>query len=175
MWSETMRNLMVIASCGCRKRRISLFVCFATIREDGGQALIELALIVPLFTLLLLGAAEFGTLAYQGIEVSNAARAGVAYGSQSAATAADISGMQSAAIDDGTDVAGLSAQAKQFWSCSSTPSTQNSSPPTCTGSGNHVLHYVQVATTAALSPAIHVPGLPSSYTLQGIAIMRVVQ
>ena len=51
----------------------------------------ELALVVPVFIALLLGAAEFARLAYAGIEVSNAARAGVAYGSQSSTTAADIS------------------------------------------------------------------------------------
>ena len=158
-----------------RNRRISLFARLAVLREDAGQALTELALMVPLFTLLLLGATEFGTLAYDGIEVSNAARAGVAYGSQSSATAADLTGMQTAAVNDGPDVAGLSAVAIQFWSCSSAASTQYSSPPTCTGTGNHVLHYVQVTTTATPSSVIHVPGLPTSYSLQAVAIMRVVQ
>ena len=170
-----MRDLIATNSGDCGKCRISLFERLAAIREDAGQALIELALMVPLFILLLLGATEFGTLAYDGIEVSSAARAGVAYGSQSSATAADIAGIQSAATNDGTDVDGISATATQFWSCSSTPSTQNSSPPTCSGTGNHVLHYVQVKTTAVVSSTIHVSGLPSSYTLHGLAIMRVVQ
>jgi len=128
--------------------------------------------VMPIFTALLLGAAEFARLAYAGIEVSNAARAGVAYGSQSSTTAADIAGMQSAATTDGTDVAGLNATAIEFFSCSNTPSIQNSSPPTCT-TGNHVLSYVQVRTTATVNPLIHVPGLPTTFTLYGLAIMRV--
>src|ERR1035441_2990542 len=170
-----MRELIATCSRDHRKRRISFSVRLTATREDAGQALIELALTAPLFFLLLLGATEFGILAYDGIEVSNAARAGVAYGSQSSATAADLAGMRTAATSDGSDVGGVSATAIQFWSCSSTPSTQNSSPPTCSGTGNHVLHYVQVKTTAVVSSTIHVSGLPSSYTLHGLAIMRVVQ
>ena len=145
----------------------------AAIRGAGGGALVELALVVPVFTVLLVGAAEFARLAYAGIEVSNAARAGVAYGSQSSTTASDITGMQTAATNDSPNVSGLSATATEFWSCSNAPCTQSSTPPTCTGTGNHLLNYVQVRTTATVDPLIHVPGLPTTYTLRGLAIMRV--
>jgi Flp pilus assembly protein TadG len=144
---------------------------FAIFRDTAGSSLVELALMVPVFTSLLIGAFEFATLEFDGIEVSNAARAGVAYGSQSAATASDLTGMQTAAVNDGPDVPGLSATATEFWSCSNAPSTQYTSPPTC-ANGNHVLNYVQVATTATVTPSIHLPGF-TSYTLTGLAIMRV--
>ena len=155
------------------KRRIRLFTRLAAIRDTAGGALVELALVVPIFSTLLLGASEFARLAYAGIEVTNGARAGVAYGSQSSATAADITGMQTAATNDMPNVSGAAAVAKQFWACSSAPATQYTSAPTCTGTGNHVLNYVQVTTTATVNPGIHVPGLPTTYTLQGLAIMRV--
>jgi Flp pilus assembly protein TadG len=142
--------------------------------DDVGQAFVELALALPIYVMLLLGSAEFGLLAYASIEVSNAARAGVAYGAQSAATAADLTGMATAATNDGSNVAGLGATATEFWSCSNAPSTQSSTPPTCT-TGNHVLNYVQVNTTAAVSPPIQLPGLPLTFTLHGQAIMRVEQ
>ncbi len=155
--------------------RISLFMRCAALRDTAGGALVELALVVPVFVALLLGAAEFARLAYASIEVSNAARAGVAYGSQSSTTASDISGMQTAATNDGANVTGLSATATEFWTCSGStvPYTQLSSPPTCTGTGNHLLNYVQVTTTATVNPLIHVPGLPTTFTLHGLAIMRV--
>jgi Flp pilus assembly protein TadG len=157
------------------KGRISLFLRYPALREMVGGALVELALVVPVFVALLLGAAEFARLAYASIEVSNAARAGVAYGSQSSTTASDISGMQTAATNDGANVTGLSATATEFWACSGStvPYTQLSSPPTCTGTGNHLLNYVQVTTTATVNPLIHVPGLPTTFTLHGLAIMRV--
>jgi Flp pilus assembly protein TadG len=167
-----MRKMVEENSSDFNPRRIGLRIFRAKMRHTAGGALVELALIVPIFTILLLGAAEFGRLAYAAIEVSNAARAGVAYGSQSSSTASNLTGMQTAATNDGPNVAGLTATASQFWSCSNAPSTQSSTPPTCTA-GNHLLNYVQVKTTATVDPLIHVPGLPTTYTLRGLAIMRV--
>ncbi|HEX4139236.1 MAG TPA: TadE/TadG family type IV pilus assembly protein [Candidatus Methylacidiphilales bacterium] len=141
-------------------------------RGERGSALVELALTVPMLGVLLVGASEFAILEYDSIEVNNAARAGVAYGSQSSSTAADIAGMESAATNDGENVAGIQATAFEFYSCSSTPSAQKSAPPSCT-TGDHVLNYVQVNTTATVNPTIAVPGLPATYTLSGVAVMRV--
>ena len=154
------------------KRQVGVYARGAAILDTAGQSLVELALVVPIAGILLLGAAEFGVMAYQSIEVADAARAGVAYGSQSTTSAADTSGMQTAATNAGSNVSGLTATAKQFWSCSNAPSTQASSAPTCT-SGNHVLHYVQVKTSVTVTPAIHVSGLTGPFTLRGLAIMRV--
>ena len=86
--------------------------------DEGGGAFVELALVVPIFGLLLVGAAEFGRLAYADIEVSNAARAGVAYGAQNHATASDTSGMQTAATQDAPDVTSIAATASTFCTCS---------------------------------------------------------
>jgi hypothetical protein len=169
-----MRNMAKPNSNNCNKRLVGAIRRHLVMQDDIGQAFVELALALPIFMLLLLGATQFAMLAYAGIEISNAARAGVAYGAQSAATAADIAGMQLAATNDGSNVAGLSATATQFWSCSNAPSTQFSTPPT-TCSGAHVLNYVQVNTTATVNPPIHYPGFAAIYTLKGKAIMRVIQ
>src|ERR1700722_1435341 len=75
------------------------------VRSDVGQAFIELALILPVLVLLIIGAAELGRLAYASIEVSNSARAGVAYGAQNHITASDTTGIQVAARNDSTDIA----------------------------------------------------------------------
>ena len=91
-------TLTMTNSQGCPKRRdspmhrIVRFACGRTGNQTG-QALVELSLTLPILFLLLMGAAEFGTLAYSAIEVANAARAGVAYGAQSHVTAADSTGM----------------------------------------------------------------------------------
>jgi hypothetical protein len=42
-------------------------------------------------------------------------------------------------------------------------------------SASRIIEYVQVNTTAAVSPPIKVPGLPSTYTMTGKAVLRVVQ
>ena len=159
-------------SFGRRKGWINRLRHRGTMRDTTGSSIVELALLVPIFTALLIGSSEFAILTYDSLEVTSAARAGVAYGSQSSATAADTAGMQSAAVNSAPDVAGLSATARQFWSCSDAPATQSNSIPTCTA-GNHVLNYVQVTTTATITPGIHLAGLSASYALNGSAIMRV--
>jgi len=50
-----------------------------------GQAMLELALVLPVLLLLTIGLIEFGRVAYYSIEVSDAARAGAQYGAQSLA------------------------------------------------------------------------------------------
>ena len=165
-----MRNMATIRG----KRRNWWLRLFG--RDERGGALVELALTVPILGVLLVGASEFATLEYDSIEVTNAARAGVAYGSQSTTTAADLTGMQTAATNDGSNVAGLQATAIEFWSCSKAPAVQYSSASaaaTACPVGYHVLNYVQVNTTVTVTPSIAVPGLPASYTMTGVAVMRV--
>lgn len=147
-------------------------------RNTAGQALVETALTIPLLLLLLIGAAEFGRLAYAAIEVSNAARAGVAYGAQSHITASDFSGMETAATNDGANISSLNATAKNFCACSSAPSTQVSCSTvvtSCTPAPLHSLEYVQVNTTATVHPIFNYPGISKTFTLTGQAIMRVEQ
>jgi len=139
---------------------------------DGGLATIELALVTPIFVILLLGGAEFGRLMYIGIEVSNAAHAGVQYGAQSHATALDNTGMQTAATTDGSDVAGLSATASHSCLCS------DGSASTCLNtdcSTSRIIEYVQVNTTVSVAPMFTYTGLPGTVTLTGHAVMRVEQ
>jgi Flp pilus assembly protein TadG len=145
------------------------------IRDDRGQAFVELALVLPIFILLLVGAAEVGRIAFAAIEVSNAARAGVSYGAQNHATASDSSGIQTAAIQDGPDLTDLQAVATQACTCSS------GSAITCANAGtnclapNRIIEYVQVQTSAVVGTVFKFPGIPSSITLRGYAMMRVEQ
>ena len=145
------------------------------IRDDRGQAFVELALVLPIFILLLVGAAEVGRIAFAAIEVSNAARAGVSYGAQNHATASDSSGIQTAATQDGPDLTDLQAVATQACTCSS------GSAITCANAGtnclapNRIIEYVQVQTSAVVGTVFKFPGIPSSITLRGYAMMRVEQ
>jgi Flp pilus assembly protein TadG len=153
-----------------------------TMRDDTGQAFVELALVMSVFTLLILGAAEFGQVIYASIEVANAARAGVAYGAQSPTTAADSAGMVLAALKDAPNVANMTATANPpFCSCSNATSAPvpqvscASAPATCSANGAHAVSYVQVTTTATVTPLVHYPGISGGFTLNGQAIMRVWQ
>ena len=147
-------------------------LCARWIRDTRASSIIELALLVPIFSALVIGSAQFGLLCYTAIELSEAARAGVAYGAQSSTTASDTSGMQSAATNAAPNIAGMTATASQFWVCSNSMSYHYTATPTCT-TGNHSIHYVQVNTSVAANPPFHLSEHPTSFTLTGLAIMRV--
>jgi Flp pilus assembly protein TadG len=128
----------------CNNRRI-----WDAILENRAQALVELALTVPMLVALLIGAAELARVSYVAIEVANAAKAAAQYGAQNATTAADITGMKTAAANDAGNLTGLTTTAS-------------------VASG-----VITVETSATFNPLIHLPGLPTTFTLHGQAIQQV--
>jgi Flp pilus assembly protein TadG len=160
-----------------------------------GSALVEFALTAPLMMLMLIGAAEVGRIAYAAIEVSNAARAGVAYGSQSLTAAALTSNIQQAAKNEAPNITDLivtvtdscvcetvtlssgATTSTNITDCSGTASTAGTQCPASTNGTtvNNILQYVQVTTQGTVKTMFHYPGIPTSFTLNGFAQMRVVQ
>lgn len=142
---------------------------------ESGQSLVEMALLTPVLLLLLVGIIEVGRFAYYSIEVTNAARAAVQYGAQSLASSKDIPGIQQAALRDASDVSGItfSPLPANLCACSETPSAYVACPALgCTG---HQVVFLQVDTTANISPLFRYPGLPTTFTARGHALMRVAQ
>ena len=171
MTKRSMKQRATIAAMRFRRSRAW--------RSESGNSLVELALVVSLFGVpLLLGGAEFGRLGYAAIEVSNAARAGAAYASQSSATAADSTGIQQTATNEAGDITGLTAVGSQFCVCSNAMSTQvtcSSAATTCSPSPIHPIQFVQVNTSVTLLPILHLPSMPSTFTLHGQQTMRIGQ
>lgn len=165
--------------------------------DNRGSALVELALTTPLFFLIIVGAVELGRVAYFAIEVQSASRAGAAYGAVNYGNAFSSSGQtnsQQAAKDDAPDIPNLVVNAPYTYcvcetitSTNSTPSPsfsgalscQNATITSCTNESSTsvqlVIDYVKVDTQASIDPLIHLPGLPSTYTLQGSTRLRVLQ
>jgi Flp pilus assembly protein TadG len=152
------------------RRLLAKALCLARAGESGA-ALAELALMLPIFSVLIVGAAECARLEFAAIEVANAAHAGVQYGAQNYTTAANASGMRSAATSDGSDVTNLSATATTYCTCSN--GTSITCADSATSCSARVFQYVQVTASATVNPTFHIPGLPSTYTLQSTAVMRV--
>ncbi len=142
-------------------------------RAEAGSALAEMAVIVPVLVLLLIGLIEVGRYAQYSIVVGNAARAGVQYGAQNLGTAKDASGgMETAALNDAGNIAGVTATATQYCRCSD-GSTSTCQPTDCASS--HQLVFVQVDVTGTFQSLLHFPGVPQSQTITSRAIMRVAQ
>ena len=145
----------------------------AKMRSDTGQSMVELALMFPIFILLLVGAAEFGRLAYAAIEVSNAARAGASYGSLSHTRASDFTNIELVATTDAANLTGVTALATDFCACSTGGTITCSTALTSCPSPARIIEYVQVNTSASFDPLFHLSGLPTTFQLTGQAIMRV--
>lgn len=151
-----------------------------------GAVLVELAYLLPVFTLLFVGVFDVGRGYYFAMEVSNAARAGAQYGYQSSGTMIDSTGIQNAAIDDAVDVGASggscsksacwsSGYPKSSWGCMCSDGTAQS--PSCSAgtltctSGTRQVNYVNVQTQAAYTPLIPWPAIPSSITLKGQTLL----
>jgi Flp pilus assembly protein TadG len=141
--------------------------------------MLEVALCLPLFFILILGTAEIASVAWSAIQVQNAARAGAQFGSQSRAAAADATDISTAAKNDAPKLTRMTVTSSQTCKCINTSSGATAGTG-CTlisqcPSPFVIMDYVQVNTSSAVTPLVHLPGLPASYTLTGQAILGVVK
>jgi TadE-like protein len=143
-------------------------------RPEAGQSVLELALLAPMLLLMLVGTIEIGRFAYFAIEATSAARAGAQYGMQSLTDSKDIAGIQVAATNDAPDLPQLNVAAQDLCACSNRPSRYVGCPAQLCGAGHPVV-FLQVDTTVQVPPLFRYPGLPSTFTASGKAIMRVAQ
>ncbi len=140
--------------------------------QERGQALIETAVTLPFLLIVLVGAIEVGRAAYASIEVSNAALAGVQYGAQNATTAADTTGIQTAASNDAQNITLGTTTVSH--SCICSDGTGSTCQPTdCHGANIETILTVQ--TQASFDPGFHFPGLSGAFTLNGQAAQKVLQ
>jgi len=145
--------------------------------SESGQALVELALAMPLLIVLLFGAAELGLVAFEAIELSNSARAAVQYGAQTPITAADTHGMLVAAEQDAYDLYNASGNTNFAAAVSSSCMCSNgSAAASCTIAScptSQLEQVLTVQTSATFAPLVHLPSLPAQFTLHGYATQRV--
>ncbi|MGA2904671.1 MAG: TadE/TadG family type IV pilus assembly protein, partial [Candidatus Korobacteraceae bacterium] len=157
---------------------------------EGGQSLIEFAWMLPFLLLLFLGIVELGRAAFITMVVNNAATAGVEYGSQNEGKASDIVGMQNSALCDANgqsagvcNTTGIltAANVTATFGCTCDTGNGGSCAPASWSScavigsceGGVMVQCVQVKTTATFNSLFNYPGLPTMFTANGNAVMRV--
>lgn len=148
-------------------------------RSQAGQTILELALLLPLFLLLVMGVFDIGKYMYVYILVGNAARAGAAYGTQNLALSADTAGIQQAAQNDYQNNGGISAlSVGSSFSCGC-DSAGSVTGAACTGTGagtcasGHWVVTLTVTTSGTFNPLFGIPGVPASVSVTRTATMRV--
>jgi Flp pilus assembly protein TadG len=161
------------------------------VRQQSGQALLEMALVLPLLIILALGVIEIGRYAYIAILVGNAARAGADYGAQSNAQSADTVGIQNAAYYDfaggttstnsanGLSQSTLTVSSVVSCGCDNTGTITSAGCTTITNptagsctTGNWVV-YVSVTASGTFNSLFNYPGIPSSLTVSRTATIPV--
>jgi Flp pilus assembly protein TadG len=153
-------------------------------RCESGNALIELAFSLPLFLVLILGTAEIANLAWASVQVNNAARAGAAYASQSRANSAPTNTNIGVAAQNEAPklITSPSTQVTSTQLCSCVDSSGSSTSITCDTNAltncpapGTIQVAVQVNVQAPVTPLVHYPGLPATYTISAQATMGVAQ
>ena len=140
-----------------------------------GQSLVELALTLPVLGILLIGTIDFARVYYAAMAVSQAARAGAAYGAQSVAKSGDDAGMAQAALTtanlDLTPAVTAASVHATHW-CACADGTQVScASGTCTEGVPRV--YVSVEVDRTFQTLFPYPGIPSTVRLNRTATLRV--
>jgi len=145
-------------------------------RSERGAALVEAALVLPLFALILAGTIDFGRVMYTLLAVQGAARAGAAYGTQSNIKAFDTNGIRSATTTAAADISGFTVTAPAAGSTptckcwdGSTETAMAACTSTCAGT---VRLYVTVTGQKTFTTAVAYPAIPSSLTITRSVTMR---
>jgi Flp pilus assembly protein TadG len=131
------------------------------LNDAEGASFVELALVLPLFLLMLVPVVDLGRGFYAAIEVASAAHAGAMYGVENPN---DTDGMIKAAKIGASNLSAITATAVYGCECSdgTSPVESCTSTPNCTY--NYVT-YVDVAVTSPYRTVFGYPGLPSSINI----------
>jgi Flp pilus assembly protein TadG len=136
-------------------------------KDRTGSSFIETAILIPMMLMLCCGTMDFARVVYAGIEIANAARAGVQYGALTPGNSGDTSGMVQAALTDAADLGStVTASANNFCTCDSTVSAPRPA-------GGHARGIRLRHRNYTFNTALPYPGLPQTVSLSRTAKMRV--
>jgi Flp pilus assembly protein TadG len=131
--------------------------------RDGsrGQSLLELALIAPILIILMLGVIDYGRVYFAFVSVTNGARNGAHYASQSPSAAQDLQGIRNAVLGDTSELLDTSPT--------------NPDVTVVTGTDSQGRLYADVTVTYTFTTIFPWPGLPNSFQVERTVRARVAE
>lgn len=138
-------------------------------RRQSGSALIEAAITLPMFALLLCGASDVSRTFFLSQVAITAARAGALHALRSDPHTLDLGAVEQAAASDAGGI-GVSAKAERVCACSPEGKTSSCGGMRCPAAH---LSYVVVHTSVKMQPFMHYPGMASPYIVRAEALIRV--
>ncbi len=142
----------------------------ARLREEDGNALVEVALALPLLMTMVAGTVDFGLYEERKMQAVEAANAAAGYGAVSG-NQLNTAGMQSAASAASPSLSGLTVSAQVYWVCSP-GGAQVASSDACSN-GENPLQYVLVTTAAVVNAPMPLASLGRNMHVTGQAAYRV--
>ena len=155
-------------------------------RKDTGSVLTEMAVLIPVVLLLLIGAVDFSRAYLQGNAAANAAHAGAQYGSRGKTQAFNIEGMKQAALrdlyashilgggvgieDNGRYSSDFDIDAESYCMCGGVVEIDCNAGDCAAGEPSQI--YVRVRVNTTYEPLFDYPGIPSEIVLDRQAILR---
>lgn len=151
---------------------------FEQSNSESGQSMLELAICLPVFALLILGGAEIANIAWASVQLNNAAHAAAQFASHNKGWATQIGNIEQAARNEAPKLTlTFPSDPVQACSCvdaSGAPAGTGCQDTTQCPSPNTILDNITVTVRTSVTPLIHYPGLPASFTLNAQASMGVV-
>jgi Flp pilus assembly protein TadG len=150
---------------------------------ETGNALVELAVCLPLLVLTLIGTADFARVFYDSIELTNAAGAAALYVAFCPGHSSNPGLMETTATA-AVNITGVTAAAARNCQCADDTGTFSATTPAndctsavatvCTG-GTHRVMTVTVTTTKTFTTLVNFIGIPSTINLIRSATLRVTE
>lgn len=150
------------------------------IKSESGASAVELALLLPLLVLLLLGTIDFGRVFYGAITITNAARAGASEGSLGLVRSGQKADIETRVCNEAAtlnlctfpDIPEVVVE--RYCEC---PEGTETVPPLCdfddTSCGQLPLVFLKVGVNWTFNTIVDYPGIPDSINIYREAIMRV--
>jgi len=135
----------------------------------------ELAIVLPVALVLLLGSVDFGRAFYELLAIANAATSGARYGVHDMTHAGDINGIRNAVLDDLKDSVTLdevAVYADRYCDCDD-GTVIDCVTGTCAGGNTARRSYIRVRVDKPFTTLFRYPGVPSAVVLTRQAQMRV--
>jgi len=146
-------------------------------RLQKGAAVAEMAIALPLLSLILLGTVDFGRIMHDTIIVQSAARAGAHHGARSKAAAADGHQIELVVLDElreFREAKYVDVESEYYCTCND-GKRADCDTGSCGGVDPRPWPYVHVAVGTTFEPLFGYPGIPEQVRLVRQAHMRVVQ
>ena len=138
-----------------------------------GAAAAELALMMGILMLILVGTIDLGRVFYSAVTVDDASRAGAQWGIRSNGFSGDSSGIHDAAADNAEDLATVASSSERVCLCEGSSTEVDCITGTCTAGVGVPQVYVRVTTETTFNTLFDYPGVPHVIPLSNATTFRV--